>query len=340
MKKVLYLSLVTYSIFSMQLDTFKSNYSKIKVIRQKLDYVKQHCSKSPVHDVSSVALTKEGSFSGGGNDSIDSIKQPIEPSSFFASKGLGEIKLFHNEKGFHVLHNDKMHYVQPCFTDPIVRKATPLKIKEFQKVNKGYFAINQMGDGQFELKVMDRVRGGGPILGKIAYWTTKVICYGVITAATIAAITQGTTPDKVIPSSGQDMAMNTLKGMGEGALRQVSLDHVDNAVKAGVGYVAANVTVPLAQAVGSTAGKDVMITVGKETMARVISTAPSGLPVPAALGINTVSGAIIGGGFQEEAKALVAVSVATTSGSGFGIAASIESLALSIGLFFGMTPTP
>ena len=49
---------------------------------------------------------------------------------------------------------------------------------------------------------------------------------------------------------------------------------------------------------------------------------------------------IKGAGLQEEAKGLVAVGVVSTAGIKMGIAASIESLALSIGLFFGMTPTP
>ena len=148
MKKVLYLSLVTCSIFSMKLDSIRDNCLRAKTIQQKL---KRHLSKS-----NKVKQQKPIS-----NDSIDSIKQSISSSAVFASKRLGEIKLFHNEKGFHVLHNDKMHYVQPCFTDKIVRKATPLEIKDFQKVGKGYFAINQMSNGEFELKVKDRLCGGG-----------------------------------------------------------------------------------------------------------------------------------------------------------------------------------
>ncbi len=132
---------------------------------------------------------------------------------------------------------------------------------------------------------------------------------------------------------------HVLKGMAEGATRQVTLDNVDNAVKAGMFWSAANATVPLAQIV-SKIGNDVVVTVGKESMARIISTVPSGLPNAAIMGINTVSGAILGGGLQEEAKAVVAIGGMSTASTGFGIASSIDLLALKVGFFFGMAPTP
>jgi predicted metalloendopeptidase len=178
MKKVLGLLFLSSSIFSMQVATIKDSCLKVKTIQHKL--IKQRTPKSPL----SLKDIKQRSP----KLTID-VKDCINPSSFSAPKGLGDIKLFHNEKGFHVLQNNNMHLIKSWNTDKLVRKATTLDIKDFQK--KGYFYVTQMGDGQFELKVMDRVKGGGVLgacigafFGKAAVY---VIGHGAIQIAAVAS---------------------------------------------------------------------------------------------------------------------------------------------------------
>jgi len=180
MKKVLGLLFISTSIFSMQVATIGNQCERAKKFHYQL--VKHHSTKP---DMSRKDIKQQAP-----KLNID-IKDCIKQSSFSASKGLGEVKLFHNEKGFHVLHNDVMHGVQLCFTDKLVRKATPLDIKDFQKAGKGYFAITQMGNGQFELKVMDRIKGGGVVgacvgafFGKAA---TYIVGHGAIQIIAIAS---------------------------------------------------------------------------------------------------------------------------------------------------------
>lgn len=151
MKKLLLLSLLTYSVFSMQLVTIKETCLKAQAIHHKL--TKHHSFE--------LNETKKNRHKAIEKQPVNDLKELINSSSVVSSQSLGEVKLFHNEKGFHVLHNDEMHQVQPAFTDVIVRKATTLEMKDFQKVNKGYLHITQMADGKFEIKVMDRLPGGG-----------------------------------------------------------------------------------------------------------------------------------------------------------------------------------
>lgn len=324
MKKILFLSLLTCSIFSMQLNIINH---KAQRFHEKLVEYNSSKASRPDRNLTQLDILK----------SNEPSKQPIQSTSFYAHPSLGDIKLFHDDQGFAVLHNSNLHAVKPHCTDKIVRKVTPLDMIAFQKVNKGYLHINQNGKGEFEIKVMERRPGGGPLLGKIMYWATKVTCYGILAAATVASVMQGGAIPA--PSSGQDLAMNTLKGMGQGALRTVAINNVEGVISNGIGYVASNATIPLAHITGAV-GKEVVVTVGKETMARIISTVPSGLPSVAAWGINTVGGGLIGAGLQEEAKALVAVSTVTTSGTGYGITGVIEALSLTVGAFFGLAPTP
>jgi hypothetical protein len=314
MKKVLYLSLVTCSIFSMKLDNIRSNCLKAKTIQQKL--VKRHLSK--------LNEGKEHS-----QKSNDDIKQCIDSSSFFASKGLGKIKLYHDAQGFHVRHNDKMHYVQPCFTDSIVRNVTPQQMKDFQKAANGYLYINQMGDGQFSLEVKDRTRGGGPHFGAFMYWVTKSLCYGtIIAAAGTIAVTAGA------PVVGAITGKAAIAGgVAAGAKTSVALGVASHTVAAS-GAIAATELAAATTAATLTSGA-----VGSGVSAAGVATAVKVASTAVSVGTGLSAAAITGAGLAGEAVTVTGAAVSTGATTG-GIVAGIEALSISVGLLFGMLPTP
>ena len=145
MKRVLSLLFMTSSVFSMQLDLVNFE-NKVNRFQEKL--LKHTDNISKVH---------------------------IKPSSVFAPNQLGSVELYHDKKGFSVRQDDKKYKIQKCFTDPMVRNITKKQLNAFLK--GGYFSLNQMNDGEFSLKAKGRIVGGGPILGTIAYWITKSVCY-------------------------------------------------------------------------------------------------------------------------------------------------------------------
>ena len=51
----------------------------------------------------------------------------------------------------------------------------------------GYFRL-QKQDGQIQMRMSTRLRGGGPVAGYIGYWATKAICYGAAVAGATAAV--------------------------------------------------------------------------------------------------------------------------------------------------------
>ena len=156
MKKVLYLSLIVFPIFSMQLDLVSSK-SKVNRFQEKLS--KQISNIDKVH---------------------------IKPASVFVPNRLGSLDLYHSKKGFYVRQNDKKQTIKKHFTDPILRDITKPQLKAF--LANGYLTINQMEDGEYSLKAKGRMVGGGPILGTIAYWVTKSICYGTAVGAIGATV--------------------------------------------------------------------------------------------------------------------------------------------------------
>jgi len=115
----------------------------------------------------------------------------IEPFSVRVPERLGELDLYHSKKGFYVRQDDTKHIIKKCFTDPILRDVTKTQLKSF--LTAGYLTINQMDSGEYSVRAKMRLNGGGPILGTIAYWVTKSLCYGTAVAAvgTVTVATGG-----------------------------------------------------------------------------------------------------------------------------------------------------
>lgn len=354
MKKVLCLSLLTCSIFSMQLSTIKN---KAKIVHEKL--VKFHSSE-PNESKKSNQLDKNSTQL----DILkqhESAKQPIQKSSFYASPQLGKVKVYHNDNGFYVNHDDKMHYVQRVFTDLIVRKVTTLEMKDFQRAAKGYLHIKQMANGQFEIKVEDRLRGGGPILGVTMYWITKVLCYatGVVAVSAsvstvvpavvgaVGAIAGGTGAATMVAGATTTIAGAVTEGAIIGVAGASSLT-----AGAVAGTMAATGTAVTAVATGTAAATGATIigtTAGALTagpvIAGTISTA-TGLAAVGSAGA-TIGGATIGGMAVGEVATLATTAVvghATSTAGAVGgatlIVGGIEAFAATVGTFFGMLPTP
>ena len=93
MKKVLGLSLVACSIFSMQLEL--TNFAnKVSNFQKKILH----------HDVFK--------FNDSHNVQSKSDKGLIKPTSVFVPHQLGSMELYHDKKGFHVLQDDKKYEIK------------------------------------------------------------------------------------------------------------------------------------------------------------------------------------------------------------------------------------
>jgi len=299
MKKILGFLFITSSVFSMQLDKIKNNCLKIKTIQQKL--IKHYSPK--LNDIKQDPKL-----------SLNDTKQCV--NSIYVPQGLGKVKLFHDSKGFHVLHNNEMSYAQPCFMDKAIRNITLQQVMALQKI--GYFSINQMGNKEFSLKFIERVRGGGPIFGTFMYWATKSLCYGTaLTAVGAATIATG------------GVAVGAITGVASGA--------------SGLAVGAAAVSTTTTAAIGTTAG---VVVGGPVAGAAVAGTAS--LIATTAGSVSAAGATIAGVTVVEAAKLTTAAAVvaasstsATASVGVFGACAiGIEGLSVAIGTFFGMLPTP
>ncbi len=116
-------------------------------------------------------------------------KMHVDSKSVFVPNRLGLVELYHSKKGFSVQQYNEKQLIQKHLVDKLVRNMTKEELKSFLKI--GYFALNQMDNGEYTLQANARINGSGPMLGTAMYWVTKSLCYGTAAAAvgTVAVTT-------------------------------------------------------------------------------------------------------------------------------------------------------
>lgn len=121
------------------------------------------------------------------NDGEDSSVLCINRPSFFAPSDLGEVKLFYDADGFHVVHNGIRHDVANYWLEKPLRNITRECLEAF--LEYGYIIVSQLDSGEFTLKTKVRGFGGGAIGYSIGYYGAKALGYGIpITLTATAAV--------------------------------------------------------------------------------------------------------------------------------------------------------
>lgn len=232
---------------------------------------------------------------------LEEIKKP----SVFIPIRLGDMKLYHSDKGFRVYDkNGNKSKIENVFLDPVIRNITRHELSML--LQTGYLVMDRNTNGDFSLKATVRTVGAGPLFGKIMYWATKSVCYGVLIAGAGAIVVFGGggvsgTSNSSGPSAGE-IADTGVQTVGQAGLVYVALDSTVTQVggEAIFSPVVANGSMAAAGAVGAMIVK------------------AGGAPVCA-----------------EAAGAAL-----TTGTSGTGIVAGIEAISITVGVLCGMTPTP
>jgi hypothetical protein len=277
MKKILGLLFISMSMFGMELSLIKNDDSLEKIALPAIASVWQQ-----------------------------EIKQP----SVFIPVRLGNIKLYHSNKGFRVYdENGNKKKIESVFLDPVIRNVSRQELTNM--LQTGYLVMNRTTNGDYSLKANVRTVGAGPLFGKIMYWVTKSACYAVLAAGAGAIVIFG---------GAGAVAASTSNGSGAGSRSPGELADtaLQTASQGGIAYVGLEATVTQVggEAIFAPALANAAM-VGAGTAAVVIAQA-GGAPVCA-----EVAGAAL-----------------STGTSGTGIVAGIEAISITVGVLCGMTPTP
>lgn len=208
-----------------------------------------------------------------------SSKVIINPVLVRAPEKLGNLDLIHGKKGFVVYKDGEKHQVKKYDTDKLLQNINKKQLKSF--LQGGYLFINQMDNGDYVLRAKDRLNGGGPMGGVIAYWVTKSICYGVMIASVgTIAVTTGGVAVGAVTGAAATAGATTIGGLAAATTATTAIGTTAGVV---TGTVATGAT--LASSAGVVAGA--ITTAGGATTAATAT--------GAALATGATAGGVVGG---------------------------------------------
>jgi hypothetical protein len=102
----------------------------------------------------------------------------IEGNGLFVPSELGALSIIKRDTEYVVVQDEKEHKV--FSTDTLLSTLNKKQLAAFL-MNGGYIAVNKcLKSNEYILRSKGRMNGGGPVLGAVAYWTTKVTGYASI----------------------------------------------------------------------------------------------------------------------------------------------------------------
>lgn len=108
-----------------------------------------------------------------------------------APEKLGNVAVANMPYGFAVLKEGKLNPIESDCVDPLLRKMD-FKQRNAYIINGGSFFINQANTGEYTIKAVANLKGGGLLGAKIGFWVGKGLVYiGAYTGIAIAAACTG-----------------------------------------------------------------------------------------------------------------------------------------------------
>jgi len=108
-----------------------------------------------------------------------------------APEVLGKVIVVNTPSGFGVAKDSKIHIVQPDCMDTMLRNLT-FKQRNAYLLKGGSIELNQANTGEYTLKSVANIQGGGLLGAKIGFWVGKGVVYlGAYTGIAIAAACTG-----------------------------------------------------------------------------------------------------------------------------------------------------
>lgn len=224
--------------------------------------------------------------------------------SLLAPERLGTITLINTPSGFVVHKDNKNHPVEQDCLDSTLSKMD-YKQRSLYLAKGGSLSLNQANTGEYTLKSIPNIKGGGPVMAAILYWTTKVSCWTGV-AISASAVVAGATAS-ALATGGATVAPTVAIAGGT----------VGIAIKGAVGIAASTVTAP------------VTIVIAGGTVANLATLGSAGITTAAA-GAGATS-ALVG------AATTSTVALASGVAGKVGLAAGIEAAscnAFALGMLF------
>lgn len=110
----------------------------------------------------------------------------IDPTKVISQEKLGNIEVFHDEKGFSLFCDGEKKEIHNYDIDPALRKLNAKSLGQFLKF--GSLRISKFNNDEYSIKPFVQGPGGGPVAAYVGYVGFKAICYGTAALAAAGAV--------------------------------------------------------------------------------------------------------------------------------------------------------
>lgn len=191
--------------------------------------------------------------------------------TIYSPNKLGDIALCSTPIGFAILKDNKAKMIEPdCLDTTLLSMSYEQRNAYIEK--GGSIAINQANTGEYTLKSVGNLKGGGPVMAAALYWITKVCCYtGVAVSAT--AVVAGAAASAVATGGATVAPTVAVVGGTAGIAIKGAIGLAASSVAAPVTVVIAGGTVANAAALGAAGIGAAASTAGATAVAATVATA-------------------------------------------------------------------
>jgi len=105
--------------------------------------------------------------------------------SLMCLSALGQ-QVSRTNKGFFVKEAGHRHKVDAGMVDKNIRALSAAQITALSQRN--LIKVSKCTDGTYVIRQQGDLKGGGPVMGAILYWTTKILCYTGVTVAAAGVV--------------------------------------------------------------------------------------------------------------------------------------------------------
>lgn len=98
-------------------------------------------------------------------------------------RALGQLKAHYDGHDFWVeklKRNNirQLYHVERWRLCEVLRSSNKEQLQ--QLIQHGYLQANKNNAGEYSLTFQGRIKGGGAVAGEVCYWTTKIVCWGIV----------------------------------------------------------------------------------------------------------------------------------------------------------------
>lgn len=185
MKKILSLSLITCSVFSMQLDLMTSQSTPVIPNKKAIFKSTTNCIDPKLNLIQFSSHDNKSIY----NNNIQPLTDQffvINKKALFIPQRLGNISVCYNNNEFSIKKDQQLIPIQRCFIDKELRGISKENLNRLL-TSSAYLVVNKINKNEYSLKLNGRLLGGGVVGATTGFYIGKFLTHFVAHTAILIA---------------------------------------------------------------------------------------------------------------------------------------------------------